>query len=286
MAAVPSSAAPDKSVVMEGGRSKHLLIKVDDDGGVGGFLPESKDMSYSDLAAVGFVVFSSIALVVLIACLGLFERWLQGSTTRGRLKVAVWVLTLLFLYEKIEATMALQVKVLVWWMAVATVYAFLLQSKQKGKKEMGSLLAAMRLRSPVMAGDPRDAAWSGARLIVDSGATNHAVGNICLLEDYQPYSTPLVSTLADGSNLRTFGIGRIQWGHFSIPNVSLVEGVQDGLISTPQLDAHHGLISCFGNGVCRIMEADGTEVGGAILEEDGSYVLRFLEVPAGTAAQV
>ncbi|KAF8652331.1 hypothetical protein HU200_062835 [Digitaria exilis] len=259
MAAVPSSAAPDKSVVMEGGRSKHLLIKVDDDGGVGGFLPESKDMSYSDLAAVGFVVFSSIALVVLIACLGLFERWLQGSTTRGRLKVAVWVLTLLFLYEKIEATMALQVKVLVWWMAVATVYA---------------------LRSPVMAGDPRDAAWSGARLIVDSGATNHAVGNICLLEDYQPYSTPLVSTLADGSNLRTFGIGRIQWGHFSIPNVSLVEGVQDGLISTPQLDAHHGLISCFGNGVCRIMEADGTEVGGAILEEDGSYVLRFLEVPA------
>jgi hypothetical protein len=101
-------------------------------------------------------------------------------------------------------------------------------------------------------------------LIVDSGATGHAVRDILLLQGFQPYRPPLVATLADGS----------------IPNVYLVEGVRDGLISTPQLDTHHGLVSCFGNGVCRIMEADGTEVGGAILEQDGSYVLRYLEVPA------
>lgn len=88
-----------------------------------------------------------------------------------------------------------------------------------------------------------------------------------------------MATLADGSNLRIFGVGHIHRGNFIIPNVSVVEGLQGGLISTPQLDTHHGLISCFGNGVCRIMEANGTEVGGAILEEDGSFVLRFLEVP-------
>lgn len=118
------------------------------------------------------------------------------------------------------------------------------------------------------------------RLIVDSGATGHAVGDILLLQGFQPYRPPLVATLADGSSLRILGIGHIQRDNLSIPNVYLVEGVRDGLISTPQLDTHHGLVSCFGNGVCRIMEADGTEVGGAILEQDGSYVLRYLEVPA------
>jgi len=116
-------------------------------------------------------------------------------------------------------------------------------------------------------------------LIVDSGATSHAVGNIRLLEGFQPYSTPRVAKLADGSYLRILGTGRIQRGNFSIPNVSPIKGLRDGLISTPQLDTDHDLISCFGNRICRIMETDGTEVGGAILESDGCYVLRFLNVP-------
>ncbi|CAO1940388.1 unnamed protein product [Urochloa humidicola] len=114
---------------------------------------------------------------------------------------------------------------------------------------------------------------------MDSGATRHAVSNILLLEGFKPFIPSCVATLADGSIRRIFGIGNIQWGNFNIPNVCLVEGLQDGLISTPQLDRHHRLISTFGSGVCRIMEADGTEVGGAILEEDDTYVLRFLEVP-------
>ncbi|XP_004979976.2 uncharacterized protein LOC101761327 [Setaria italica] len=162
-------------------------------------------------------------------------------------------------------------------------HAFFLQWKRKG-----FVLAPLRSHLPETAGggssahDPRDTAWSRTRLIADSGAAMHAVGNSLLLEGFRPYSPPLVATLADGSHLRILGIGRIQRGNFSIPNVCLVEGVKDGLISTPQLDTRHGLVSCFGNGVCRIMEADGTEVGGAVLEEGGSYVLRFLEVP-GTA---
>ena len=114
---------------------------------------------------------------------------------------------------------------------------------------------------------------------MDSGATSHAVGNIRLLEGFQPYSTPRVAKLADGSYLRILGTGRMERGNFSIPNVSLIEGLRDGLISTPQLDSDHGLISHFGNGVCRIMDTDGTEVGSAILARDGSYVLRFLNVP-------
>lgn len=157
----------------------------------------------------------------------------------------------------------------------------------QGQTKRGFVLATLRSQSPGAehAHDLRDAAWSGARLVVDSGATRHAVGNIWLLEGFQPYSPPLVATLADGSYLRILGTGRIQRGNFSIPNVSLVEGVHDGLISTPQLDTDHGLISCFGNGICRIMETDGTEVGGAILEGDGSYVLRFLNVAGPTQGQ-
>ena len=135
------------------------------------------------------------------------------------------------------------------------------------------MLETLRSQPPEAEADRilRDAAWAGVRLIVDSGTTRHAVGNILLLEGFQPYSPPLVAQQADGSYLRVLGIGRIQR--------SLVEGLRDGLISTPQLDTDHDLISCFGNGICRIMETDGTEVGGAILESDGCYVLRFLNVP-------
>jgi len=145
----------------------------------------------------------------------------------------------------------------------------------------GFVLETLRSQPPEAEADRilRDAAWAGVRLIVDSGTTRHAVGNILLLEGFQPYSPPLVAQQADGSYLRVLGIGRIQRDNFSIPNVSLVEGLRDGLISTPQLDTDHDLISCFGNGICRIMETDGTEVGGAILESDGCYVLRFLNVP-------
>lgn len=128
--------------------------------------------------------------------------------------------------------------------------------------------------------DQRDAAWAGARLILDSGAMGHATGNISLLEDYHPYSSPTVARQADGSGLRVLGIGRIRWGSFSIPNVSHVEGVQDVLISMPQLDGDHHLISCFGNGGCVILQADGTSVvGRAELVQRVGYVLSSLYVP-------
>ncbi|CAN6373532.1 unnamed protein product [Urochloa humidicola] len=253
-----------------------------------------------DTAAVGLAASSNVVLVVLFCCFRWFERKEPRSTTRSKLKVIMWLLTLLFSY-KVAATTRLRVQILVWGMAVAVVlgglYACFLHTKRKDdtvdatfsneRLRRRFVLAAMRWsRSPQTAGAiredqrVRDAAWSVTRLIVDSGATSHAVGNVCLLEDFQAYRSPLVATLADGSSRRILGVGRIQRGSFSIPNVSLVEGLQDGLISTPQLDRHHRLISCFGNGVCRIMEADGTVVGGAFLEEGNTYVLSFLAVPA------
>jgi hypothetical protein len=65
--------------------------------------------------------------------------------------------------------------------------------------------------------------------------------------------------------------------------VDLVEGIQKCLISMSQLDRDHGMHSCFGRGIGRIMLTDGTEVGGAILDDnDGMYMLSYLEVPSPT----
>ncbi|KAF8652330.1 hypothetical protein HU200_014323 [Digitaria exilis] len=153
--------------------------------------------SYNDKATVAFVVSSYVILVALFFCIKLFERAPPGSTTKGKLKVAVWglttVLTLLFSY-KVAATMPVLVQVVVWLMAFATVsggfYAFFVHSKE-------------------------------GRIV-------------CWL----PY----------GGRQAEEALARIQ-----------------GKLHGPE----HAWI----------MEANGTEVGGAILEEDGSYVLRFLEVP-------
>lgn len=88
--------------------------------------------SDGDPAAIAFVAFSYIDLVLLFICLRWYERAAAGSPTRGKLKVAVWVLTtlltLVFSY-KVAVIMPIAVKVLVWAMACATVlggfYAFL-----------------------------------------------------------------------------------------------------------------------------------------------------------------
>lgn len=93
--------------------------------------------SYNDKATVAFVVSSYVILVALFFCIKLFERAPPGSTTKGKLKVAVWglttVLTLLFSY-KVAATMPVLVQVVVWLMAFATVsggfFAFFVHSKE------------------------------------------------------------------------------------------------------------------------------------------------------------
>lgn len=120
----------------------------------------------------------------------------------------------------------------------------------------------------------------GRRLIADTGATMHAVGDYRLLRGVKLYTTPIWVTLPDDTRRCIAGIGRIEWENFSIPNVYLVEGFQKSLISISQLDRDHGMHSTFGQGIGRIMLADGTVVGGAFLDEnDGMYVFRFLEVP-------
>ncbi|CAO2200755.1 unnamed protein product [Urochloa humidicola] len=264
--------------------------------------------SSGDAGAVAFVVFSYVNLVLLFSCLRRYERAHPASPRREHLKVAIWMLTTLltiaFAY-KLAVSVPVLVQVLVWVMASATVlggfYAFFLHRERKGdddvdaafpnervKKVLCLVLAALRWRLPqtpggIRAQDPRDIAWSGTRFIVDSGATSHAVGDPLLLEGFQPYLPPRVATQADGTNLHILGIGHVRRGDFNIPNVSLVAGLKDGLISTYQLDSEHNLDTNFSdNGVCRITQADGTQVGGAIFDtqsERGGYVLRYLDVP-------
>ncbi|CAL4997122.1 unnamed protein product [Urochloa decumbens] len=266
--------------------------------------------SKGDAGAVAFVVFSYVDLFLLFNCLRWYERTHPASPRRKNLKVAIWTLTTLltisFTY-KLAVSLPVLVQILVWAMAGATVlggfYAFFLHEERKGddvdaavpnervKMVLSVVLAPLRWRLPQTAGDvraqdPRDIALSATRFIVDSGATSHAVGNPLLLEGFQPYIPPRLATQADGTNLHILGIGRVQRGYFNIPNVSLVEGLVDGLISTYQLDSEHGLNTNFSdNGVCRITQADGNQVGGAIFDtQRGGYVLRYLDVP-GPAQQ-
>lgn len=94
--------------------------------------------SDGDAAAVAFVGFSYVDLVLLFCCLRWFENAAPGSPARGKLKAAVWVLTtlltLVFSY-KVAAIMPAPVQILVWGMAGATVlggfYAFFLHREGK-----------------------------------------------------------------------------------------------------------------------------------------------------------
>lgn len=94
--------------------------------------------SNGDAAAVAFVAFSYVDLVLLFVCLRWFEKAAPGSSARGKLKVAVWVLTTLLTFVfsyKVAAIMPVPVQILVWGMAAATVmggfYAFFLHSEGK-----------------------------------------------------------------------------------------------------------------------------------------------------------
>ncbi|GJM90603.1 hypothetical protein PR202_ga06903 [Eleusine coracana subsp. coracana] len=76
-------------------------------------------------------------LVLLFACLRLYERAPAQSSTREQLKVAVWILTTLLTFAfsyKVAAVMPPSVAVLVWLMAFATVaggfFAFFLYKEK------------------------------------------------------------------------------------------------------------------------------------------------------------
>jgi hypothetical protein len=78
--------------------------------------------SDGDPAAIGFVAFTYVDLLLLFVCLRWYEREAPGSATRGKLKVGVWILTTLltmalFFSYKVAAIMPLAD----WAMACATV---------------------------------------------------------------------------------------------------------------------------------------------------------------------
>ncbi|TVU33076.1 hypothetical protein EJB05_24861, partial [Eragrostis curvula] len=109
-----------------------------------GFLTFNSGMavyrSNGDMAAISFVGFSYLDLVLLFYCLRLYERTPPESPRREHLKMAVWLLTTMltaaFSY-KVAAIMPFPVQVLVWAMACVTVlggfYAFFLY--RDGSKE-------------------------------------------------------------------------------------------------------------------------------------------------------
>ena len=95
--------------------------------------------SRGERGAVAFVAFSYVDLLLLFACLRLYETAEPGSAARPRLKAAVWALTtaLTVLFSaKVAAVMPAAVAVAVWVMAFATdaggFYAFFLYDVKHG----------------------------------------------------------------------------------------------------------------------------------------------------------
>lgn len=120
----------------------------------------------------------------------------------------------------------------------------------------------------------------GIHLVLDSGASSHVVGDISLLQGYQPLANPRKGRQPDNSLVSIVGVGTIQTEHFSITNVFYVEGLGINLISASQLDQNYGMCSWFARGQCGVMLPDGTTAGEGTLE-NGVYVLSKLYVPAG-----
>ena len=80
--------------------------------------------SKGDPAALGFVAFSYLDLLLLFYCHRRFESAAPGSPARLRLKVAVWLLTTMLtalLSYQVAAIMPLPVQILVWAMAATAV---------------------------------------------------------------------------------------------------------------------------------------------------------------------
>lgn len=80
--------------------------------------------SWPDPGAAAFIAFAYADLLLLFWCLRRFERAEPGSPARGRLKLAVWLLTsaLTLLFScKVAAVMPAAVAAVVWVMGAATV---------------------------------------------------------------------------------------------------------------------------------------------------------------------
>ncbi|XP_006656192.1 uncharacterized protein LOC102705538 [Oryza brachyantha] len=115
-----------------------------------GFLTFNSGMaiyrSDGDKGSVAFVVASYLDLVLLFACLRLFERAPRNSPRREWLKLFVWalttLLTVMFSY-KVAAIMPPLVAVLVWAMAFATIgggfYAFFVHQDKAAQLEQPNM---------------------------------------------------------------------------------------------------------------------------------------------------
>jgi hypothetical protein len=124
------------------------------------------------------------------------------------------------------------------------------------------------------------------RLILDSGATNHAVGDISLLSSFRVVTPSGIASayirIRDGRQLPVAGVGTICRDGFHLPDVLYVPGFCAGviLVSVSKL-SERGYIIMFGRGQCHVQDqSSGDVVGkGQLRGEDGLYHLEYLKIP-------
>ncbi|PUZ45809.1 hypothetical protein GQ55_8G254400 [Panicum hallii var. hallii] len=125
------------------------------------------------------------------------------------------------------------------------------------------------------------------RPILDSGATNHAVGDISLLSSFRVVTPSGIASayirIRDGRQLPVAGVGTICRDGFHLPDVLYVPGFCAGviLVSVSKL-SERGYIIMFGRGQCHVQDqSSGDVVGkGQLRGEDGLYHLEYLKIPA------
>ncbi|CAO2200756.1 unnamed protein product [Urochloa humidicola] len=128
------------------------------------------------------------------------------------------------------------------------------------------------------------------RVILDSGAPHHVVGDISLLSSFKTI-TPEGSSAAayqtrDGRLLAVAGAGTISWDNFHLSDVLYVPDLRTAviLVSVPRL-VERGYLVMFGGGHSHVKDkSSGKIVGkGRLHGDDALYHLEFLQIPPDTA---
>lgn len=122
-------------------------------------------------------------------------------------------------------------------------------------------------------------------LILDSGASMHATGNLGLLSEFTRApgsSSAAVYHTRDGKDLRIAGVGTIACDKFHLPHVHYVPELGSRFtLASVQLLAGCDYLVMFCGGWCYVKKRNnGSLVGrGRMHDEDGLYHLEYLRIP-------
>ncbi|KAL6908155.1 hypothetical protein ACP4OV_002325 [Aristida adscensionis] len=121
---------------------------------------------------------------------------------------------------------------------------------------------------------------------VDSGASMNVTGEIRHLSEVRLVRPGQYVKIPDGRLLQIRAIGRIRRPGFDIPNVHLVDGLTETLISVGQLTRDHNICTVFRKSSCKLMLENGSDdqtdwspVGEAERGPNMQYFLRHLQIP-------